>query len=159
MPKGFVTRKGDLKGKSHYAAQQSHLHNLVPMLWLCHADERQVSDLPEGLLKIWRSMTAGRRPEKEAGAPGKSETCRSSAWQSHNSATGCLQATRLNVIVRYYFVVWVAPERFLFSALSCNRVPNQLCFASDDGGLAGYRVSNPGVQTVRLSQDPALGSA
>jgi hypothetical protein len=33
--------------------------------WLSHADARQVCDLPEGLLRIQRSMTAGPRPKKK----------------------------------------------------------------------------------------------
>jgi len=53
--------------------------------WLCHADARQVSDLPEGLLSVSGLRPPGRRPLEELKARVvKSKTCRASAWQSHN---------------------------------------------------------------------------
>ena len=47
--------------------------------WLCHADARQVCDLPSTWACYLRSQTAIRKQP----ALGKSETCRASAWPSH----------------------------------------------------------------------------
>jgi hypothetical protein len=55
--------------------------------WLCHSDARQVFDLPTAN----PSFSHGLRPvidrQIHKALFGKSETCRPSAWQSHNPCT------------------------------------------------------------------------
>jgi len=58
----------------------------VLSLWLCHHDARQVSDLPTSHLQFV-VYDQGRRPRGNESLAGKSETCRPSVWQSHNTGS------------------------------------------------------------------------
>jgi len=52
--------KGDSRIKSERSerlAEKANPKLRLPAMWLCHADARQVSDLPKTTHKIWRSMT------------------------------------------------------------------------------------------------------
>lgn len=63
---------------------QVEIHRRLLELLLCHADARQVFDLPEGPVVISRSMTASQWSEtmRSGAFNGKSKTCRVSAWRS-----------------------------------------------------------------------------
>jgi hypothetical protein len=55
-------------------------------MWLCHADARQVFDLPKKLFLSFGSPTQSAVIDREipGGVDGKSKTCRASTWHSHS---------------------------------------------------------------------------